>query len=142
LSSHTNQISLLNFLIGIRLHNRSIASIPPLAFGHHLLIRDRERTTTQIFLTYKTMFVSTAAARALLARSARKSTTSSSIFATTTAVRSFASLDAYAEYGKSVFTGRIADEYLKKHGSSADILDDPSWTNTHADTVAKAVLDW
>lgn len=57
-------------------------------------------------------------------------------------MRSFASLDAYAEYGKSVFTGRVADEYLKKHGSSADILDDPSWTNTHSDTVAKAILDW
>jgi glutamine synthetase len=31
---------------------------------------------------------------------------------------------------------------VKKHGSSADILDDPSWTKTHSDTVAKAVLDW
>lgn len=92
------------------------------------------------------MLATTAAVRSLLARTARTSTISSgSIFAgttTTTAVRSFASLDAYAEYGKSVFTGRIADEYLKKHGSSADILDDPSWTKTHSDTVAKAVLDW
>jgi len=53
-----------------------------------------------------------------------------------------ASVEPYADYGKAVFTGRVADEYLKKHGSSADILDDPSWTETHSDTVAKAVLDW
>lgn len=58
------------------------------------------------------------------------------------AIRSFASIEPYADYGKSVFTGRVADEYLKKHGSSGDILNDPSWTKTHADTVAKAVLDW
>jgi glutamine synthetase len=53
-----------------------------------------------------------------------------------------ASIDPYSDYGKSVFTGRIADEYLKKHGSSGGILKDPSWTSSHADTVAKAVLDW
>merc|ERR1719223_1759832 len=29
-----------------------------------------------------------------------------------------------------------------KHGSSVDILDDPSWVKTHSDTVAQAVLDW
>ncbi|KAL3774381.1 hypothetical protein HJC23_012157 [Cyclotella cryptica] len=53
-----------------------------------------------------------------------------------------ASIEPYNDYGKSVFIGRIADEYLKKHGSSGDILKDPMWTKTHADTVAKAVLDW
>jgi glutamine synthetase len=53
-----------------------------------------------------------------------------------------ASIEPYSDYGKSVFTGRVADEYLKKHGSSASILKDPSWTGSHADTVAKAVLDW
>jgi len=58
------------------------------------------------------------------------------------AARSMASIEPYSDYGKSVFTGRVADEYLKKHGSSASILKDPSWTGSHADTVAKAVLDW
>ena len=57
-------------------------------------------------------------------------------------VRTFASLDPYSDYGKSVFTGRVADEYLKKHGSSGDILKDASWVKSHSDTVAKAVLDW
>jgi len=53
-----------------------------------------------------------------------------------------ASIEPYNDYGKALFTGRVADEYLKKHGSSGDILKDPSWVKSHADTVAKAVLDW
>lgn len=53
-----------------------------------------------------------------------------------------ASLDAYEEYGKHVFTGKVADAYLKKHGASGDVLKDPSWTKTHSDVVAAAVLDW
>lgn len=53
-----------------------------------------------------------------------------------------ASLEAYGDYGRHLFKGTVADEYLKKHGSSAAILDDPSWTVNHADTVAAAVLDW
>lgn len=57
------------------------------------------------------------------------------------AARAF-NLEAYEGYGKSVFAGNVADEYLKKHGASGDLLKDPSWTKTHADTVAKAVLDW
>jgi glutamine synthetase len=56
--------------------------------------------------------------------------------------RGFASLDAYEEYGKHVFTGKVADTYLKKHGASGEILKHPSWTKTHADVVAAAVLDW
>jgi len=80
------------------------------------------------------MLASAAAARSLLSRN-----TSNAI---KTTFRGFASIDPYSDYGKSVFIGRVADEYLKKHGASADILDDPSWTKTHADTVAKAVLDW
>jgi hypothetical protein len=56
--------------------------------------------------------------------------------------RGFASLDAYEEYGKHVFTGKVADTYLKKHGASGELLKDPSWTKTHADVVAAAVLDW
>ena len=84
------------------------------------------------------MLATSAAARSLL----RKGVFQSSAPAATTAVRTFASIEPYSDYGKSVFTGRVADEYLKKHGSSGDILKDPAWTQSHADTVAKAVLDW
>jgi len=51
-------------------------------------------------------------------------------------------MEPYEDFGKHVFKGVVADEYLKKHGASGDILDDPSWTKTHSDTVAAAVLDW
>ena len=86
------------------------------------------------------MLASAAAARSLLSRTARASTAARATLGGAT--RTMASVEPYADYGKAVFTGRVADEYLKKHGSSADILDDPSWTETHSDTVAKAVLDW
>ena len=46
------------------------------------------------------------------------------------------------DFGKSLFTGKVADEYLKKHGSSGDILKDPAWVKNNADTVANAVFDW
>merc|ERR1719343_476372 len=82
------------------------------------------------------MLASSAAARSLLARATRRAAGPAG------AVRTLATIDPYADYGKSLFAGRVADEYLKKHGSSADILDDASWTQTHSDTVAKAVLDW
>lgn len=85
------------------------------------------------------MLASSSAARSLLARSVQRAAGASS---TIGATRTMASIEPYADYGKAVFTGRVADEYLKKHGSSADILDDPSWTKTHSDTVAAAVLDW
>ena len=91
------------------------------------------------------MLASSAAARSLLARSVQRaagSTLGSSAAAASIGATRAASIEPYADYGKSLFSGRVADEYLKKHGSSADILDDPSWTKTHADTVAKAVLDW
>eukprot|EP00585_Thalassiosira_rotula_P013231 CAMPEP_0196130474 /NCGR_PEP_ID=MMETSP0910-20130528/828_1 /TAXON_ID=49265 /ORGANISM="Thalassiosira rotula, Strain GSO102" /LENGTH=720 /DNA_ID=CAMNT_0041389783 /DNA_START=79 /DNA_END=2241 /DNA_ORIENTATION=- len=81
------------------------------------------------------MLASASAARSLLSRTVRRASAMG-------ATRTMASIEPYADYGKGVFTGRVADEYLKKHGSSADILDDPSWTKTHSDTVAKAVLDW
>ena len=86
------------------------------------------------------MLATSAAARSLL----RSTKLGAAPAATTTAaaVRTFASIEPYSDYGKSVFTGRVADEYLKKHGSSGDILKDPAWTQSHADTVAKAVLDW
>lgn len=48
------------------------------------------------------------------------------------------------DYGKHVFTGAVADEFLSKHGGSGAILDDPSWVEDRslADLVAAAVLDW
>jgi hypothetical protein len=56
--------------------------------------------------------------------------------------RKFASLDAFDDYGKSVFSGKVADDYMKMHGASGAVLNDPTWVRTHADTVAKAVFDW
>ena len=57
-------------------------------------------------------------------------------------VRGLASTEAYSNYGKHVFTGSVADAYLRKHGASGDILKDPSWTKDNSDLVAAAVLDW
>jgi hypothetical protein len=52
------------------------------------------------------------------------------------------SLEQFEDYGKSAFTGKVADEYLTKHGGSGAMLKDPTWVNNHADTVAFAVFDW
>jgi glutamine synthetase len=63
--------------------------------------------------------------------------------ATFAAARPFTtSLEQFDDYGKSVFTGAVADEYLKKHGGSAEILKDPAWVKNHADMVAMATFDW
>lgn len=51
-------------------------------------------------------------------------------------------MEEFKTYGKHQFSGKIADQYLKKQGSSVDILKDPSWVKTSADIVAAAVLDW
>jgi hypothetical protein len=59
-----------------------------------------------------------------------------------TGSRAMASLAAYEDFGKNVFTGKVADEYLKKHGSSKELLNNPNWVNADADTVANAVFDW
>ena len=56
--------------------------------------------------------------------------------------RAMASLAGYEDFGKNVFSGAVADEYLKKHGSTKEILNDPNWVNNHADTVANALFDW
>jgi glutamine synthetase len=56
--------------------------------------------------------------------------------------RTMASLEQFEDYGKSAFTGKVADEYLTKHGGSGAMLKDPTWVNNHADTVAFAVFDW
>eukprot|EP00591_Stephanopyxis_turris_P011704 CAMPEP_0195509352 /NCGR_PEP_ID=MMETSP0794_2-20130614/2306_1 /TAXON_ID=515487 /ORGANISM="Stephanopyxis turris, Strain CCMP 815" /LENGTH=714 /DNA_ID=CAMNT_0040636545 /DNA_START=35 /DNA_END=2179 /DNA_ORIENTATION=+ len=66
----------------------------------------------------------------------------SSTAVSTGAVRGLASLEPYEHYGKHVFKGKVADDYLKKHGADSSLLEDPNWTATHADTVAAAVLDW
>jgi len=95
------------------------------------------------------MLATSAAARSLLSRTATRAartnfgaTSSLLSSSNTSSQQRAASTEPYADYGKSVFSGRVADEYLKKHGSSVDILNDPSWVSTHSDTVANAVLDW
>jgi glutamine synthetase len=57
-------------------------------------------------------------------------------------IRAMSSLSAYDDFGKNVFTGKVAAEYLSKHGASADTLKDPNWVNDNADAVANAVFDW
>ena len=52
--------------------------------------------------------------------------------------------DVYSHYGKHVFTGALADHYLKKNGGSGAILEDSTWVSDRAkaDIVAAAVLEW
>ena len=52
--------------------------------------------------------------------------------------------DVYSHYGKHVFTGALADHYLKKNGGSGAILEDSTWVSdrSKADIVAAAVLEW
>eukprot|EP01052_Picozoa_sp_SAG31_P040955 SAG31_NODE_6073_length_2182_cov_2.104657_1_plen_144_part_01 len=45
-------------------------------------------------------------------------------------------------YGAHCFKGAVAGKYLAAHGLDASVLDDSSWTETSADGVAAAVLDW
>ena len=51
-------------------------------------------------------------------------------------------IDAFKLYGEHVFTGKVADTYLERQGSSGKLLDNPAWVKNEADTVAAAVLDW
>lgn len=78
------------------------------------------------------MLASAAAVRALARREVTRAATA----------RTMASLAAYEDFGKSVFSGKVADEYLKKHGASGALLKDPAWVQKDADTVANAVFDW
>jgi len=48
----------------------------------------------------------------------------------------------FQHYGKHVFTGKVADEYLQKHGSQGSILDNSTWVQKSANTVAAAILEW
>lgn len=59
-----------------------------------------------------------------------------------TASSSSSLLDAYDDYGKSVFSGKVADTYLSKQGASGALLNDPTWVKTHSDVVAQAVFEW
>ena len=54
------------------------------------------------------------------------------------------SFEKLKPYGKHIFTGRLADYYLTKHGGSGKMFKDPSWVQDRkqADIVAAAVLDW
>jgi hypothetical protein len=64
------------------------------------------------------------------------------VLRTTTSTRAFASLEQYDDYGKNVFSGKVAEEYLSKQGASGDILKDPTWVAKHSDVVAQAVFEW
>jgi hypothetical protein len=52
--------------------------------------------------------------------------------------------EVFSTYGKHLFTGKLADYYLKKNGSSLAMFEDPSWVadRSKADLVAAAVLNW
>jgi len=52
------------------------------------------------------------------------------------------SIPSFQDFGKHVFSGPVAQKYLKKQGCSLSTLKDPTWVKTHADEVAAAVLDW
>jgi len=78
----------------------------------------------------------------MLSSAARHLARRHAAFGSVGAIRTLASLEQFEDYGKSVFTGKVADTYLSKHGASGDILKDPTWVKTHADTVANAVFDW
>ena len=80
------------------------------------------------------MFATSAAVKAL---ARRESTLKAAVN-----VRTMANLAAYEDFGKNVFSGKVADEYLQRHGASAETLNDPNWVNNDADKVANAVFDW
>ena len=54
----------------------------------------------------------------------------------------YSALEQYDHYGKDVFAGRVADEYLSRYGLNSQVLKDPTWVKNHADNVASAVFDW
>jgi len=68
--------------------------------------------------------------------------TASPLAATASYTKDPLTVPKFQDYGKNVFTGKIADGYLKKHGASSDILKDPTWVKDNADLVAAAVLEW
>lgn len=80
------------------------------------------------------MFAASTAFKALARREVTSKTASS--------FRAMSNLAAYDDFGNNVFTGKVAAEYLQKHGASPDTLKDPSWVSDNADAVANAVFDW
>jgi hypothetical protein len=54
------------------------------------------------------------------------------------------STNVFKPYGKHVFTGKLAEHYVTKHGGSATTMADSSWVKDRkqADIVAAALLDW
>jgi len=46
------------------------------------------------------------------------------------------------DYGKNVFTGKVANKYLEKYGENGDTLKDPTWVTNKSDAVASAILEW
>lgn len=51
-------------------------------------------------------------------------------------------LPQFKSFGKNVFAGKVADEYLSRHGLSKKTLEDPTWVKNHSDAVANAVFEW
>ena len=115
--------------------------VPQLQLGLPTSLGNREDLSApppiQLIKTRHNIFVTMFATAARhLAR------TPASRTAASTSIRAFASLEQFDEFGKHVFTGKVADTYLAKHGGSGDMLKDPTWVNNHADVVANAVFDW
>jgi len=54
------------------------------------------------------------------------------------------SIDDMEDYGKNLFKGTVADQYLKKNGLSHTILDSGAWVHDESmlDKVAASVLEW
>ena len=51
-------------------------------------------------------------------------------------------IDNLDTYGTYKFKGKVAAPYLKAQGLPVDTLDNPMWTHTLSDKVAKAVVEW
>ena len=52
--------------------------------------------------------------------------------------------EVFKSYGKHIFTGKLAEYFLKKNGGSLAMMQDSTWVKdrTKADIIAAAVLDW
>lgn len=101
------------------------------------------KLTTALFLASLTS-ASAFAPNARGATSVRQFTerTTTSFAAVASYAKDPLTVPQFSDYGKHVFTGKIADGYLQKHGASSDILKDPTWVKDQADVVAAAVLEW
>ncbi|CAJ1963703.1 unnamed protein product [Cylindrotheca closterium] len=52
--------------------------------------------------------------------------------------------EVFKSYGKHIFTGKLAEYFLKKNGGSLAMFEDSTWVKdrTKADIIAAAILDW